>query len=437
MQDRRQDNNNDFRSSSGFVLVITLILLVVLTIMGYALSSRVAAYRHRQKYIIDYQAARYGCESAIKYALDGVDELTVQLVSRPNEPDFSDLFHMTDAELEEFIAEWAAELQLREQQSMEAPNEVNDLDLLNYFGGIVDAVNDVNMVRPHKLQIDYNDPNTLDIPGPYGPPWPLVTEPVEFEIGTAKITIEIEDENAKYPIGWIMLDDEKTKREAVAGFKTFCEWMDVNEVEIESLQEELDAIREIKQFKLSFEDTKTKKQQASARQKAKSRGRRRGSTRTTTKKPTIPATTHVEDFANIFHSSLIDNDILARCVDLSETRKESAKKYAAMWGSATVNINTAPRHVLESAFTFGGDATEIAEEIIQIRRVKPFDSLDDLRSALTKYGVSIRKCEKFITTASTFFTVRITAVSGTARVSAVIGITKTGKKVQKIGLMAG
>ena len=436
MRSAGQDKYLDCKARSGFVLVVTLILLVVLSIMGYALSSRVAAYRHRQKYIIDYQAARYACESAIKYALDSLDDLSAELISRPNEPDFSDLFHLTDAEVREFLVEWAEELRLQAEQRGETANEANDVKLLNYLGPIAD---DVNTVKPYERVFDYNDPNTLEIPGPYGPTWPLVTEPVELEIGTAKITIEVEDENAKYPIGWMLLEDKNIEREAIAGFETFCEWMDVNEVEIETLQEDFEAVREIKQFKLSFKDTTTKSKQTSAKQQAKDRGRRRGSSarRQTTSKPSIPASTHVADFAKIFHSSLIDNDILANPIDLSETRKESARKYTALWGSAKVNVNTAPRHVLEAAFTFGGDATEIAEEIIQARRIKPFENLNDLQSAMVKYGVSVRKCRKYITTTSDFFTVRISAVSGAARVSAVIGVIKEGKKVEKIGIITG
>ena len=214
--------------------------------------------------------------------------------------------------------------------------------------------------------------------------------------------------------------------------------MDVNEVDIETLQEDFEAVREIKQFKLSFKDTTTKRRRTSAKQQAKNRGRRRGrAARRRTNKPSIPASTHIADFAKIFHSSLIDNDILAKPIDLSETRKESARKYTALWGSAKVNVNTAPRHVLEAAFTFGGDATEIAEEIIQARRIKPFENLNDLQSALVKYGVSVRKCRKYIATTSNFYTVRISAVSGAARVSAVIGVIKQGKKVEKIGIITG
>jgi hypothetical protein len=38
---------------------------------------------------------------------------------------------------------------------------------------------------------------------------------------------------------------------------------------------------------------------------------------------------------------------------------------------------------------------------------------------------------------STFFTIRVKAVSGVAETSAVIGIAKEGKKINKIGMISG
>ncbi len=59
---RRQDNPIITHSRPGIVLLLTLVLLVVLATLGYTFSSRVAAQRHRNQYIIDYSRARYGCD---------------------------------------------------------------------------------------------------------------------------------------------------------------------------------------------------------------------------------------------------------------------------------------------------------------------------------------------------------------------------------------
>ncbi|MGD8501381.1 MAG: hypothetical protein PVJ86_12085, partial [Phycisphaerales bacterium] len=69
------NNWNISRKRPGIVLLVTLVLLVVLATLGYTLSSRVAAQRHRNQYIIDYSKARYGCDSAVKYALATMEEI--------------------------------------------------------------------------------------------------------------------------------------------------------------------------------------------------------------------------------------------------------------------------------------------------------------------------------------------------------------------------
>jgi type II secretory pathway component PulK len=148
---------------------------------------------------------------------------------------------------------------------------------------------------------------------------------------------------------------------------------------------------------------------------------------------------HTTDFARLFHSSVIDTEVLARPTIVSESRKESALKYLGVWGSSRVNINTAPRQVLEAAFTFGGDYREIAEEIIQQRRKKPFENMEELEleKLLFGYSDSVKKCQPYLTTVSRFFTVRITAVSGVAKASTVIALTKDGKKTQTVAVISG
>jgi len=429
-------NIEENANRSGIVLMITLVLLVVLSTLGYTLSSRIATQRHRDFYIIDYQAARYGCDSALKYAFAVLSDInTPDLVIRSEEPDFSDLFALSELEYQEFLAQWAEE----QMQMQEEPDDFGVKAELDNLLALFDSAdnNDFNNidVTPY-----FDDPNIVKIRGPYGPTWPLIAEPTEFEIGTATVKIEIEDENAKYPIGWAMLDDEEIQREAQAGFETFCEWMDIDQVQVELLKEQMEQIKEIRPFTLDLKPIKVTKKVPvqTSRRTRRTRTRRRTRTpRTKTTRKTIPVAAQITDFAKLFHSSMIDTDELARPTIISETRKESALKYIGMWGSSKVNINTAPRHVLEAAFTFGGDATEIADEIIERRRIEPFADFEDLRKALYRYADSLEKCEKCITTESNFFTIKVTAVHGAARASAVIAVMKEKGKWRKIAVCSG
>jgi len=443
----REQGSRGSSVRSGIVLLVTLVLLVVLSALMFTLSTRVSAQRHRNKYIIDYQAARYARDSAVKYALATLSDMnTPRLIERPNEPDFSDLFMLDEEQYRELVAEWAA---LNEDtSSMESGrNTEGEFSSPSSADSVSNDVNGFNDINGTNYVSNFDDePNSPIVPGPYGPPWPFITRPVEFEVGSAKVRIEIEDENAKYPLGWAIMDDKTVQREAIAGFETFCEWMEVNDVQIDSLKEQLKEISNIKPFKLEFKPISqierrpvTTQTTSSSTKRTTGRSRVRP-TRTRTIRKTISAAQQIAkqsaDFAKLCHSSLIDTEALARPIIISETRKESALKYIGMWASRKVNINTAPRHVLEAAFTFGGDADRIAEEIIQQRRIKPFADIEELRRELFRYSTAIEKCEKYITTVSSIFTIKVTATCGVAEASAIIGITKDGRTVKRIAVIS-
>ncbi|MDT8300710.1 MAG: type II secretion system protein GspK [Sedimentisphaerales bacterium] len=430
---------NNFQGRQGFVLLVTLGLLIVLAMLGYTLTTRVAAQRHRDKYIIDYSSARYGCDSAVKYALATLEEIDPQLISRPNEPDFSDLFYLTPAEYQELLELWGLDSESAMFDDNRRSRDTVGIGEFDEFGDI-DNLN--NNGFDEMGMDDFDAYGSAEIPGPYGPAWPFVTEPIEFEIGSAKVRIEVEDENAKYPLGWAMLEDADIKREAEAGFETFCEMTGLTLEQIDLLKLELEEIGKIRPFALDFKPiTRTVKTAVTRRTTSvKSRTSKAPPMRVTRKTVAVAdqiseQTTH---FAKLFHSSLIDTETLARPIITGpDKRNESPLKYMGLWGTMKVNINTAPRHVLEAAFIFGGDQVEIAEEIIQRRRVEPFSDIEALKTDLFRYSNSIEKCEKYITTVSRFFTIKVTAVSGVAKASSVIAITKEGEKVKRIAVING
>jgi hypothetical protein len=370
-----------------------------------------------------------------------LESINPTLINRSNEPDFSDLFILSEADYQKLLAEWTAKRQQEDASNTDTDSRNTAKKNLR---AIYDAndVNDTNDVAASTQNADnFNDANTLTIRGPYGPEWPSVTEPAEFEIGSATVRIEIEDENAKYPLGWALLGDAAIKRDAQASFETFCEWMGFGTENIDSIKEELKKIGEVvKPFSIEFQATTITQTTPSTPTSATRSSAVRRTTRTSITRKTVSASDLLAkqgaDFAEVFHSSLVDTELLARPTIISEKRKESALKYTGLWGSTKVNINTAPRHVLEAAFAFGGDADDIAKEIIQRRRVKPFTNIDELKTSLFRYSDSIRKCEKYITTSSNFFTIRVTAISGVAKASSIIAITKDGKTIRRIAVIS-
>jgi hypothetical protein len=445
----------------GIALMVVLVLLVILCALAYTLTLRVSAYRKRTAYMIDYQAARYACDSAVKYALATLQDInTPTLIARPNEPDFSDLFATDAQQYHQLLDDWArsisAEQAAKHQKKVRqflrsAPgitdvndtnslsdfNNLNDANTLAALGGLLSGISDSN------LSPDINDPNNLQIPGPYGPAWPLITEPLNIMIGDVYVTIEMQDENAKYPIGWLMLDDPKLQPQIQAGFETFCEWMDVNTVAVGHLEDELADLNKIKQYKLNPEDIRVVTRQRitvpSRAVSARTRRSRAPQTRYRTKTTVIPAAVGLTDLARLFHSPMINTDALARPTIIAGDRTESALKYISLWPISAVNINTAPRQVLEATFAFGGltSAVPLADNVIQRRRIKPFDDPNEMRQEFFRYGDSLDKCRQYIVTKSDFFTIHVSAKRGLAHASAVIVVRNNNGKMEKIAVLNG
>ena len=440
--------------AGGIVLLVTLVVLLVLATLVYNLASWVAAQRHRSNYIIDYTVACYARDSAVKYALATLQDMNnIELISRPNEPDFSDLFALSEPDYRQMLAQWAEEFARKASESAQAQGAsteepaigLEDLEAVAKNADTNDS-NQSNLAKNiEEIAAILNaEPNTntldqLKVRGPYGPAWPFVTEPVEFEIGPAKVKIEIEDENAKYPAGWAILDDENVQREAQAGLDTFCEWMGLDAGQIYALKEQLKQVGSIRPFKMDFKALAQKTPVSTVVPANRRRGVRQQRTviQTKTLSPAEQFTKQARDFSKLFHSSIIDTEMLAAPTIISEERKESALKYMDLWGTAQVNINSAPRQVLEAAFTFGGDAQQVADEIIKKRREKPFASIDDLKKEFFRFSDSIEKSKPYITAASNVFTIRVTAVSGTAKASAVIVVLREGGKIERIAFASG
>ncbi|MBN1457404.1 MAG: general secretion pathway protein GspK [Sedimentisphaerales bacterium] len=445
---KKQFNNASAGNKPALALVMALIVLVILASIVYALSARIATASHRRQYFIDYQKARYAADSAMKYALISFKKTNPKIIDRSNSPDFSDLFTLSRLEYRQLLEEWAQQQyekalleQLENGEQTEKTNEIES-SLSSLFGLL--GLDPNSPDDPFELSEEeddlYVDPNDLEIPGPYGPKWPLITEPIEFNIDQTKITIEFEDENAKMPLTWAITSDKEVNRQAQAALQTFSEWMQMDESQIAELALQLDDIGEIKQFKLDPKDiveTKTTTRSAAARRTASRRTRTATTAKTTTTKKTLVRTAihHTTDFAKLFHSSILNLNTLALPITDTGKRYEAPIKYLALWGSQRVNINTAPRHVLEAAFTFGGDAEEIANEIITLRKEKPIKDINDLKSRLYAYNDSIEKTKNYITTSSTFFSIKVTAQSGRAKTAAIATVVKEKNRFERVAII--
>lgn len=455
------------RHSRGLVLVVVLMVLVVLTAMTTALSLYIQHAKRRVNYMIDYQRARYACDSALKYVLSVMPEQQYRLTSRKGLPDFSDLFWLSQEDYAAYLQAWldvADEEKLQQVLDLsglteeESEPQQTDLSLAEILSAFVRRMTDPNATEetPAEEEPEPINPLKLVVPGPYGPPWPLVSKPIELPFGEAKVTIEIEDENAKMPLGWAVSANKAAK----AALTAFCEWMSMTPEEIEGLHKECALIREQKTFVIDPQPILIKSRTAAAAQQAAAPAPGSATFRTTRRlpgqpaQPTAqpaqtqqaaqgtdvlrPAIAHAADFGKLFHSSLLNLESLARSRIDSGPRNEAPLRYLALWGSQEVNINTAPRQVLEAAFMMvAGKPEELAKAVIEQRQNKPFSTLRELEELVPEETSNLRSAAPYLTTQSVFFQIRIVSRCGNARCAAVATVFKDQKKVELLAVLYG
>ena len=412
---RRQGQRKLEKRQSGVVLLLTLVMLIILSVLAYTVTIRVAAQRHRAEFMVNYTKAQYACDSALKCMLESLDQVNMTLVSRPNEPDFSDVFAMDQETYEAYLTEW-----------------IDDDDRISKNGDAGSSQTESGF-DPNRSEDGSQPFNTIQdyvVRGPYGPVWPYVQDPLDFQIGQARVRIGMEDENAKYPLGLMLSKDQNNEREIQAGFESFCEWMQMTPEQMDELTVQLEDLTEIQPYKTEFrmitKATNTPVPASSAAARLRARNARTASN--VNRRQTITPDQQKEQqdiaFTRLLNSTAIDKSFLARPLVQTETRTESALKYIGLNTSNRVNINTAPRQVLEAVLMFGGDAVEIANLIIDQRRIEPITDLENLKKTLKRYDDAIDKDKPYLCTESSTFTIRVEATCGVAKASKVVVLMK-------------
>ncbi len=421
-------------------MLITLIVLVVLTVLMAGLSTRLTMAKRRQQNMIEYQRVRYGLDSGLKYILSEFPKMSYVLESREGEPDFSDLFWMDQQEYAQKITPWVK-------------NRNGKEDVANVSDAKATSINEES-----NNNVMHSEQHEVVAPGPYGFEWPFVTETIEQEIGSCNVTITIEDENAKLPLCWLVSTYEKDDIPANYALETFLEWMvdDSHElVKIEkSLKEDLKAIYKNKHFILNtgvmppakftstsgksqtdkeqYEDSKTVKETTEDKAATDTKPG------TATKKRSEASKT--ADFARLFHSSLFDHSRMAVPRPDRKRRNETILKYLGLMGSQRVNINCAPRHVLEATFSLvmsSSDVVKVAQEVITQRQKMPFEKVDEIKAMELLDEETFNKLKNLITTTSMLFKINVTSRSSNTSATAVAAVLKEKKKHQTLMVMYG
>ncbi len=435
--------------SRGIALIFTLIVLAVLATMAYSTASKLVALKHRRNYILNYYKAKYACDSATRFGVEKMSNFKFELKTREMVPDFSDVFAMDEEGYNYLLYEWAAQIEqmrmdklLEYQESLKKGPKaplVTDDDAGSMFTS--ELLNMFNIGDANSFGVDMEgyitpvDPNSLFIPGPYGPVWPYMAEPLKLEISEAQVTITIEDENAKLPIVWALMKDQSKQTAKIACIQTFFEWMGVDEDSQQQLLEQFEGTAAIKNFEIGMKPAAIEKKEEiktrTVTQQPDGTRKSEFNTRYRVRKVPRSDSGNYTDFARLV-SAKVNTELLKKNYYSDSRRDENALKYLGVWGSDKVNINTAPRNVLEAVFVFGGQEVELADSVIEERKVSPFTDIEDMKRRLYRFSNNIEKLTDMILFSSEVFTIKIKSVSGSAIATSTTAVLYKDKKFTKI-----
>jgi type II secretory pathway pseudopilin PulG len=454
---RKPNQKNLFaQRPHGFALLVTMIVLVVLASLLAGLATRLTMAKRRQNYMIEYQRARYGLDSGIKYILTEVPTVNLTIRARENKPDFSDLFYLNQQQYAEMIAAWAAtatdeqiEALLKEDASVRQSEPLSPAALLSQltslFGGGGDAgeLPPIAVPEGEQAYVFEIDPNDIQVPGPYGAAWPYVLEPIEMDIGPCHVTITIEDENAKLPLSWLITTYQEDDKRAQYAIEEFGEWMRMTPDQIKELRSQCEQIYKMKPYRMNAgpilvpaaTTTAARRSAASQFRTSQTAPARQTPAPAQTATQQRPAIAHTTDFAKLFHSSLLNREKLAYPVPDTGERVETSLKYLGLWGSQRVNINTAPRHVLHAAFMMAltwDDAVNLADEVIRQRQLKPIGNVNTLKEMGSLDTETFNRLNNYITSTSRFLKITVSSTTGNARANAILTVVNENKQSETL-----
>jgi hypothetical protein len=378
----KQDQNiRTNQRNQGMALLLTLMVLMVLTTVMVQFQVDAALFLRSSDYRLEQQKCRYAAESGIVIASNILLE---QLKSPALETVPSDT------------------------------TETNDLPDPN------------DLLDPNGLA----DPNQwLDLSEPVGLEALLVLLEKEIDVGDVKVSIEIHDENAKWPMLWLIPNgspfSQKRNSQAVKEFDELADLLQVDQNDaaaIKRLAKEIGSkvnMPPAEIFVQKVGSDKSKKKRRTRRSRRSVR-RRRVSHAKRTQEAKQRKRSMVQ-FTQIFHEKLSEDPELFTLKKELMGKEGTLLDYLGFWGHNKLNINTAPIEVLESAYSLLGVGPEQIQAIEGYRQQQKFKKTSQLIDVI---GIDRKVAERIrpiSTINSDTFTIKITAQLGRTRHN-VIGV---------------
>lgn len=303
---------------------------------------------------------------------------------------------------------------------------------------------------------DPNDPNAFSDPNDPNsgsmqltaadPESPFLVYRKTIEVGEATVEIEIHDENAKWPMLWVLTSpfendrDGKLTRE---NLKLLGDWLGADG---EVMQEAAELTRELgKKIKIPTSDitvATTKSRSSDNKTTAKSSRSRR-----TVQKKRIGYQKRLAEwdsrylamgqFASQWQDAILhtaEYEVLKK----EMRQEEPVLEYLGIWGNTKVNVNNASAEVLQAALEPVGITADVAQAIVEQRKTKPIGTITALNDLLPSDNQLREALGSLADVKSDTFSIHVTARLGRTHKTLIAGAFVDDRgRVKKTGTIPG
>lgn len=294
---------------------------------------------------------------------------------------------------------------------------------------------------------DPNDPNSMSMQlTAADPESPFLVYRKTIEVGEATVEIEIHDENAKWPMLWVLTSpfendrDGKLTRE---NLKLLGDWLGADG---EVMQEAAELTRELgKKIKIPTSDitvATTKSRSSDGKTAGKSSRSRR-----TVQKKRIGYQKRLAErdsrylamgqFASQWQDAILhtaEYEVLKK----EMRQEEPVLEYLGIWGNTKVNVNNASAEVLQAALEPVGITAEVAQAIVEQRKTKPIGTITALNDLLPSDNQLREALGSLADVKSDTFSIHVTARLGRTHKTLIAGAFVDDRgRVKKTGTIPG
>ena len=307
------------------------------------------------------------------------------------------------------------------------------------------------ITEPNETELpDTDDPEPNEFDRTDGLP-SYIFDQLQMELADVDLDIEIHDENAKWPLIWILrppLAGSRGRNLARQSLERFAELLETENIDTAAIDilarkigDRLNLPPAEAQFRPVTQSTAPDKAPATTgRSRRYRRSRARRTSRRSSRQKRRDARKR-QTLMPIFADKWIER--IAHDSDVGDVREPlptmpgALTDYLGYWGTCQININTASAELLESAFASQNLSTEMAQAIVDYRTTHPYTSTSQLSDVEGITDEFERKIQPLCVTEGKYYSVHGIARRGRTQFRLIGGVYVSGGRVHSMGAVLG